>query len=108
MDIGLMMNGRYYSPKIAYDEAFSKYAPGQLLIRHTIKHVAELGGERYDFVGPRSHHKAFWTDSVREHATYYIFRASWSGFARYVAAMKLGPRLRRLKRWRYGDPQEVK
>lgn len=107
MDIGLMMNGRYYSPKIAYDEAFSKYAPGQLLIRHTIKHVAELGGERYDFVGPRSHHKAFWTDSVREHANYYIFRASWSGFARYVAAMKLGPRLRRLKRWRYGDPQAV-
>lgn len=107
MDIGLMMNGRYYSPKIAYDEAFSKYAPGQLLIRHTINNVAELGGERYDFVGPRSHHKAFWTDSVREHATYYIFRAGWSGFARYVATMKVGPRLRRLKRWRYGDPQEI-
>ena len=107
MDIGLMMNGRYYSPKIAYDEAFSKYAPGQLLIRHTIQHVADEGGHRYDFVGPRSHHKAFWTDTVRPHATCYIFRPSWSGFARYVAAMKIAPNLRRLKQWRYGDPQAL-
>jgi CelD/BcsL family acetyltransferase involved in cellulose biosynthesis len=108
MDIGLMMNGRYYSPKIAYDEGFAKYSPGQLLIRQTIQHVAEMGGHRYDFVGPRSHHKAFWTETVREHATYYIFRASWPGFARYVAAMKIGARLRRLKRLRYGDPQDLK
>ena len=108
MDIGLMMNGRYYSPKIAHDPAFSKYSPGQLLIRHTIQHVAEIGGSRYDFVGPRSHHKTFWTDTVREHASYYIFRASWSGFARYIATMKIGPHLRRLKRWRYGDPQDLR
>jgi len=107
MDIGLMMNGRYYSPKIAHDVTFSKYSPGQLLIRHTIQHVADLGGCRYDFVGPQSHHKAFWTDTVREHASYYIFRASLPGFARYIAAMKIGPQLRRLKRWRYGDPQSV-
>lgn len=107
MDIGLMMNGRYYSLKIAYDEGFAKFAPGQLLIRHTIQHVADLGGDHYDFVGPRSHHKAFWTDTVREHATYYIFRASWRGFAQYFAAMKVGPQLRRLKRWRYGDPQNI-
>ncbi len=107
MDIGLMMNGRYYSLKIAYDESFAKFAPGQLLIRHTIQNIAELGGDRYDFVGARSHHKAFWTDTVREHATSYIFRPSWPGFARYVAAMKVAPQLRRLKRWRYGDPQHI-
>ena len=107
MDIGLIMNGRYYSPKIAYDESMAKYAPGQQLIRLTIQHLAEIGATRYDFVGPRSHHKAFWTDLVREHATCYIFRANWSGFARYHAAMKVGTGLRRLKRWRYGDPQAL-
>lgn len=107
MEIGLQMNRRVYSPKVAYDEAFSKCSPGAVQAQLALKRIAEEGGEMYDFLGPRARHKSIWTDAVRPHAHCYIFRPNVGGTARYLATMRLAPKLRELKHSRYGDPQAI-
>jgi CelD/BcsL family acetyltransferase involved in cellulose biosynthesis len=107
MELGLLMNKRFYSPKFAYDEAFSKCSPGNLMNRESIQIAAQNGAERYDFLGPRARHKVLWTDAVRPHANCYIFRPTAKGRLKYLLSMRAAPQLRRLKRYIYGDPQAV-
>jgi hypothetical protein len=107
MELGLMMNKKAYSPKVAYDEAFSRCSPGALQAHFTLKYLASEGFELFDFLGPRARHKSIWTEAVRPHANCYIFRPSLGGTARYLATMRIAPKLRELKYARYGDPQAL-
>lgn len=105
MELGLLMNRCYYSPKFAYDESFSKCSPGNLMNRESIRLAAQSGAEKYDFLGPRARHKMMWTDKVRRHSHCYIIRPSLAGRLRYGMVTGIAPQLRRLKHYLYGDPQ---
>ena len=107
MHLGLCMNGTYYTPKVAYDEEFSRFAPGHLLVNHVIQDLVEQGMRRFDFLGPRAKWKVIWTDQVREHNNCYIFRPTIKGRLLYNLTMKLGPMLRALRHRIQGDPQEI-
>jgi hypothetical protein len=107
MEIGLLMNNRYYSPKVTYDERFSNCSPGHVLNEALLRGLAEEGVKQADFLGPRARHKVIWTDQVRPHAHCYIFRPTIAGRLRHAAAMRAAPLARRLKRSWYGDPQAV-
>jgi hypothetical protein len=108
MELGLLMDRCYYSPKFAYDESFSKCSPGNLMNRESIRLAAESGAERYDFLGPRARHKLLWTDKVRRHNHCYIIRPSLVGQLRHAIVSKIAPQLRRLKHCAYGDPQALR
>ncbi len=108
MHFGLVMNGCYYTPKVAYDENFSRFSPGQILVRHVIADLTQAGVKKYDFLGPRALWKRVWTDSFREHYNCYIFRPSFKGRCLYTLTIKGGGWARRLKYRFSGDPQEVK
>ena len=108
MHLGLVMNGCYYSPKVAYDENFSRFSPGQILVRHVIADLPQVGVKKYDFLGPRALWKSVWTDSFREHYNCYIFRPSFKGRCLYTLTIKGGSWARSLKYRFSGDPQEVK
>ncbi len=41
--LGLAHNGRYYSPKIAYNEKFPQYAPGHLIVSEILQDCAVQG-----------------------------------------------------------------
>lgn len=107
MELGLLMNRCFYSPKFAYNEDFAKCSPGNLMNRESIQIAASNGVERYDFLGPRARHKALWTDTVRPHANCYIFRPSITGRLNHFIAATLAPQLRKLKHYYYGDPQRL-
>lgn len=109
MDLGLLTNKRFYcSPKVAYDERFSRYSPGHVLNQQVISELVDDGVERYDFLGPRAHHKYIWTDSIRKHNNCYIFRPTTRGKACHTFITKIAYQLRRLKYKIFGDPQYPK
>ncbi len=107
MQLGVAMNGVYYSPKVAYDESFAHYSPGQLLNRHVIINLCNEGFTKYDFLGPRASWKAIWTADVREHHNCYIFRPTLRGRLLYALTMHGATSLRKIYRRIYGDPQAV-
>ena len=106
-DLGFLMNGVFFSVKVAYDESFSRYSPGQLLNRHIIEDLWENGSTTFDLMGTRMPYKMVWTTEVREHSHCYIFRPSLKGRLLHTATMRGGRALRGLKYRVWGDPQGV-
>lgn len=107
MELGLVHGGTYFSPKAAYQEAFSACSPGHLLTRHIIADLAHNGISRYDFLGPRARHKTLWAGEILPHAHYLIFRPTPVGRLRHVLVHKIAPLLRRAKYALRGDPQAL-
>jgi CelD/BcsL family acetyltransferase involved in cellulose biosynthesis len=107
MQLGFVMNGIYYVPKIAYSELFGKFSPGQLLWHHVIAELPSLGVHAIDFLGPQARWKSVWTSQVRIHNTCYIFRPTLHGRLLYTLTMKLGRLARYVRHAWYGDPQAL-
>ena len=105
MHLGIQMNDCYYAPKVAYDENFAAFSPGQLLVKHVIADLHSSGFKKYDFLGPRAPWKSVWTEHVREHQNCYIFRPTLKGRSLYTLSMQLGKSLRHLRHRIKGDPQ---
>jgi CelD/BcsL family acetyltransferase involved in cellulose biosynthesis len=107
MQMGFVMNGVYYSPKVAYDETYAAFSPGQLLTQFVIADLARSGLHTFDFLGPRALWKCVWAPHVREHSNCYIFRPSIKGRLLHAITMR-GAAYARLIRHRIkGDPQEI-
>lgn len=105
MELSFVIGEHCFSPKITYDEALSRCAPGQLLARASIRELWTRGCRRYDLLGPRARYKALWAGAVRRHAHCYIFKPSLVGAAYRLGVRDLAPMLRALKHRMYGDPQ---
>ncbi|MFN4895436.1 MAG: GNAT family N-acetyltransferase [Pseudomonadota bacterium] len=106
MQLGLLMDGVYYSPKVAYDEAFASYSPGHLLVQHIISDLAANNVRTFEFLGPRAFWKMVWAPECVEHRNWYIFRPNLRGHVLYSLTMRVAPRLRSLRHRVWGDPQE--
>lgn len=76
---GLRQNGRFYALKVAYDESYSFYAPGHLLVEFVLRDILARGATEFDFLGPEMEWKAKWTRTGREHSRCFIFRPGWFG-----------------------------
>jgi len=63
-----------HAVKWCYDEAFSKYSPGHLLIESIIGECQERGMGCFDFTGPDYPYKREWTQQRLDHAFLYVFR----------------------------------
>jgi CelD/BcsL family acetyltransferase involved in cellulose biosynthesis len=105
MQLGFTMNGTYFVPKIAYDESFGKFSPGQLLWNHVITELPSLGIHTVDFLGPQAPWKSLWTEQVRPHTNCYIFRPTLYGRLLHTVTMRLGRWARSVRHAVYGDPQ---
>jgi CelD/BcsL family acetyltransferase involved in cellulose biosynthesis len=92
---GLSYEGRYYSPKVAYNEAFAEYGPGHLIVDAILKDVQVRGFREFDFLGPEMDWKGEWTRQCRTHFFCYIFRRGPFGQTLHAARLKLLPALRR-------------
>lgn len=110
---GLRHGGCYYLPKVAYDEDYARFSPGQLLVRAIIEDLVKDGPAVMDFLGLPAEWKAVWTQEVLPHSSCFIFQKGLRGrilyFARFaiLAAARsaahhpfLEPAARVLQRWR--------
>jgi CelD/BcsL family acetyltransferase involved in cellulose biosynthesis len=108
MHLGVLMNGVYYTPKVAYDESYAAFSPGQLLNQFAIKDLSRNGVKAYDFLGPRALYKCVWAPEVREHSNCYIFRSSLKGRFLHALTMRGAEYMRRVRYRIKGDPQDIR
>jgi CelD/BcsL family acetyltransferase involved in cellulose biosynthesis len=107
MQFGLLRNSVYYTPKVAYDEAYRDFSLGHILMRHAIQDISAAGAVRFDFLGPNALWKSVWTTSLQRHDNCFIFRPTLAGRAAHTALTQVGLRLRALRHRVYGDPQDL-
>jgi CelD/BcsL family acetyltransferase involved in cellulose biosynthesis len=75
--IGFTYRGRYWAAKSTYDENYSEYAPGHLIVKAVLRDCAERGVSEY-VLGIREDWKMEWTEDVRRRNYQCIFnRGLW-------------------------------
>jgi CelD/BcsL family acetyltransferase involved in cellulose biosynthesis len=94
---GLSHDGRYYSPKVAYDEKFKKYAPGHLILNEILKDCTGRGIREIDITGPSDDWKMKWTSQARPNYTYFIFNKGFLATLAHTFQFKLRPMASRLR-----------
>lgn len=99
---GLTYRGRYFMPKVAYDEKYERYAPGHLLMGAILRDCQERGIREYDCLGPDQSWKMKWTAEVRPHSCFYIFRRGVYPHALWTARFRVLPVIKNMLS-RYGS-----
>jgi CelD/BcsL family acetyltransferase involved in cellulose biosynthesis len=87
-----------YLLKPAYDERFSRFSPGNLLVYATLRDLLQRGFAAYDLLSPQADWKGRWTKTVRPQAHLYIFRRGFLGQALHAWKFRVAQGARRLKR----------
>ena len=87
---GLSYGSRYFLRKTAYDEAYSQYSPGQLLVRAVLADCVKRGCTEFDFLGAFDNWKRDWTSHARVQNDWCVFNKTRKGRALdvLVSAMK--------------------
>lgn len=97
--LALTYSGRYFPLKVAYDESYSKYGPGHLIIAAVLQDCVARGLTEFDCLGHQTEAKSKWAVQARPHDFTYIFRNGIVGRTLYVEshlAQKVQASLRRV------------
>jgi CelD/BcsL family acetyltransferase involved in cellulose biosynthesis len=68
--------GRCYSPKVAYNENFGRFAPGHLIVDEIVRDCAAHGIYGFDITGQDQPWKMKWTSQTRSIHHYFIFKGT--------------------------------
>ena len=93
---GLEYKGRYFSPKIAYNEELSQYAPGHLIVSEILADCASRGIAEYDITGVNDDWKMKWTSEVRSKFIYFVFQKGLAGTLAHTVRFRLRPAVKKL------------
>ena len=93
---GLVYDGVYSVPKLAYDEELRGASPGLVLLEEAIKDGIFRGLRGYDFLGAEAEWKNKWSSSVRPNHWLFIFRDTLMGHALRKAKFGWLPAARRV------------
>jgi CelD/BcsL family acetyltransferase involved in cellulose biosynthesis len=93
--LGLSYGQTYYSPKLAYNEAFKDLAPGHLIISEILQDCSSRGIRTYDITGPDDEWKMRWTSSLRQRFRQLIFNNRPLARAAHMVHFRVRPWARR-------------
>ena len=93
---GLCYRDTYYSPKIAIDENFKKWAPGHLIVSEILRDCCSRGIKTYDITGPHDDWKLKWTSQTRTTFTHFIFSKSLQGRLAHALRFRVRPMLKKI------------
>jgi CelD/BcsL family acetyltransferase involved in cellulose biosynthesis len=93
---GLTYRGRYFSPKVAYDERFGRWAPGHLIVEEILGDCAERGIWEYDITGQNDPWKRKWTDQTRGQCVRFIFGRQLGGRLAHRLRFRVRPAVKRM------------
>jgi CelD/BcsL family acetyltransferase involved in cellulose biosynthesis len=94
--LGLSHRGRYFSPKVAYNEKLPQYAGGHLIVSEILQDCSARGIAEYDITGVNDDWKMKWTSQARSKFIYYIFRRRLPGSLAYALRFHMRPALKKL------------
>jgi CelD/BcsL family acetyltransferase involved in cellulose biosynthesis len=95
---GLSYKGRYFSPKIAYNEKYPQYIPGHLIVSEIVQDCASRGISEYDITGIADEWKLKWTSATRAKSLYFVFRPGLVGSLAYMLRFSLRRAIKKLIR----------
>jgi CelD/BcsL family acetyltransferase involved in cellulose biosynthesis len=95
---GLSLRGRYFSPKIAYNEKFPQYAPGHLIVSEILQDCASRGISEYDITGVDDEWKMKWASATRAKFMYFVFRHGLPGRLAHALRFRIRPAVKKLVR----------
>jgi CelD/BcsL family acetyltransferase involved in cellulose biosynthesis len=94
--LGLSYKGRYFSPKVAYNEDLKQWAPGHLIVEEILRDCAARDVREYDITGPSDPWKAKWTSQTRQQKMQFIFAKGVSGDLAHAIRFRLRPWLKKI------------
>ncbi len=94
--LGLSHRGRYFSPKVAYNEKLPQYASGHLMVSEILQDCASRGISEYDITGVNDEWKMKWTSQARPKFIYYIFRPGLQGSLAHALRFRMRPAVKKL------------
>jgi len=90
--------GVYYPYKIAYDEAYKKCGPGQLLLHEMLHHMYHCEGlHQMDFLGPLSEYTARWKPEPYNIGRIVVAPSSLTGKAMFYGYKHVWGAVRKIK-----------
>jgi len=92
----LTHRGKCYSPKVAFNAAFKRFAPGHLIMAEILQDCANRNIEAFDITGPDDEWKMKWTTEARAVDHHFIFNNGPLSRLAYAIRFKLRPAVRRL------------
>ena len=93
---GLSHRGRYFSPKVAYNEKLPQYASGHLIVSEILQDCASRGICEYDITGVNDEWKMKWTSQARDKIIYFIFRKGLLGSLAHTVRFRMRPAVKAL------------
>jgi CelD/BcsL family acetyltransferase involved in cellulose biosynthesis len=93
---GLLYKGRYFSPKVAYDEGAGQWAPGHLIVEEILRDCVARGVREYDITGQNDPWKRKWTSQTRGQCMQYIFGKGISGRLARWMRFRMRPGVKRM------------
>lgn len=94
---GVYQKGQYFALKSAYDESFSRYTPGNLIVQEILTDLLMAQAQVFDFLGSWAEWKRRWSQQVRPQGNCYIFRPGAIGTALHRITFQVMPVARKLK-----------
>jgi CelD/BcsL family acetyltransferase involved in cellulose biosynthesis len=91
----LTYRDKCYSPIVTYNEKFSQYAPGHLIVSEILQDCVKRGIRGFDITGQDQPWKMKWTTEARPVDHHFIFRGGMGNLA-YAFESKLKPAVDRL------------
>jgi len=93
---GLSYQGRYFSPKVAYDENSKQWAPGHLIVEEILRDCSGRGIHEYDITGQNDDWKRKWTSQTRPQCIQFVFRKGTWGMLAHLLRFRVRPRLKKI------------
>ncbi len=94
--LGLSYRGRYFSPKIAFDESFRKFGPGHLIVHYILRDCRERGLGEYDITGAADEWKLSWASGTRVQNHCFVFQKGAFGRMLHALQFSVKPRVKKL------------
>ncbi len=83
--------------KTSFDENYSRYSPGNLVIKEFLTDCIRNGSNELDMLSPATDYKKVWATGEREHVAFYIFRRGIVGAMLWKWKFSVISRLRKFK-----------
>jgi CelD/BcsL family acetyltransferase involved in cellulose biosynthesis len=79
VSLGIEANGVYFGVKMGYDPAYSRMAPGMVMVNDLVRRAFENGLSRFEMLGSDDAYKRTWCPDVHERIGLQAFAPSIAG-----------------------------
>jgi CelD/BcsL family acetyltransferase involved in cellulose biosynthesis len=97
MSVNIMYDRKTIFWKTSFDENYSRYSPGNLVIREFLADCIRNDSSELDMLSPATGYKKVWASGEREHAAFYIFQRGIFGSLLCKWKFSVISRLRKFK-----------